>query len=79
MAEQADTAAQGKAKIGNHRWIVVGLLFTAIVINNVDRQMMLRGSSRSAAAGAKRKRMTLFLLNEAGPIVWRMDEWAWAG
>jgi len=36
-----DKAAAGapRAKVGAYRWVVVGLLFAAIVINYVDRQM----------------------------------------
>ncbi|HEY9218772.1 MAG TPA: MFS transporter [Phenylobacterium sp.] len=36
---QASEAAPA-VKVGNYRWIVVGLLFAAMVINYVDRQML---------------------------------------
>ena len=35
-ATSADAAAD--AKVGRYRWLIVGLLFTAMVINYVDRQ-----------------------------------------
>ncbi len=40
MTGSADAApAEGvKKKVGNYRWVVVALLFTALVINYVDRQ-----------------------------------------
>ncbi|MBL8552528.1 MAG: MFS transporter [Hyphomonadaceae bacterium] len=34
------TDAPAKIKIGNYRWVVCGLLFAALVINYVDRQMI---------------------------------------
>ena len=37
-AQATDTAPA--MKVGNYRWVVVGLLFTAMVFNYVDRQML---------------------------------------
>src|SRR5262249_5192619 len=37
-AEMSETAPV-KVKVGNYRWVVVALLFVALVINYVDRQM----------------------------------------
>ncbi|HEX2560515.1 MFS transporter, partial [Phenylobacterium sp.] len=39
MTAQASEAAP-TIRVGNYRWIVVALLFTAMVINYVDRQML---------------------------------------
>lgn len=41
MTDQAEaTVAQAAAKVGRYRWMIVGLLFAATVINYVDRQMI---------------------------------------
>jgi MFS family permease len=40
MSTGTETLAAAPARVGNVRWIVVGLLFTAMVINYVDRQML---------------------------------------
>jgi ACS family hexuronate transporter-like MFS transporter len=36
----ADTIGKAAAKAGHYRWVIVGLLFAATVINYVDRQMI---------------------------------------
>ena len=38
-AENA-TIGRAAARVGNYRWVIVGLLFAATVINYVDRQML---------------------------------------
>ena len=41
MTDQANPAvSQAAARVGHYRWIIVGLLFAATVINYVDRQMI---------------------------------------
>ena len=41
MTGQANaTVSQAAARVGHYRWIIVGLLFAATVINYVDRQMI---------------------------------------
>ena len=41
MAEQADvTIGRAAARVGSYRWVIVGLLFAATVINYIDRQML---------------------------------------
>ncbi|WP_334163968.1 MFS transporter [Phenylobacterium sp.] len=40
MTAEAQGATPIAVKVGNYRWIIVGLLFTAMVINYVDRQML---------------------------------------
>ncbi|WP_296596998.1 MFS transporter [Phenylobacterium sp.] len=37
-AGSPDAAAASSASVGRYRWVIVGLLFTAMVINYVDRQ-----------------------------------------
>jgi ACS family hexuronate transporter-like MFS transporter len=39
QSESDRTAAPAKIKVGNYRWVVAALLFVALVINYVDRQM----------------------------------------
>jgi ACS family hexuronate transporter-like MFS transporter len=41
MAEDAEAGIQrAAARTGNYRWVIVGLLFAATVINYIDRQML---------------------------------------
>ena len=41
MAEEASvTIERAAARVGSYRWIIVGLLFLATVINYIDRQML---------------------------------------
>ncbi|MCR5880927.1 MFS transporter [Phenylobacterium sp. J367] len=40
MTAEAQGAQPIAVKVGNYRWIIVALLFTAMVINYVDRQML---------------------------------------
>ncbi len=40
MTAQAQGAQPIAVKVGNYRWVIVALLFTAMVINYVDRQML---------------------------------------
>jgi ACS family hexuronate transporter-like MFS transporter len=41
MAEEAGfTVARAAARVGSYRWVIVGLLFLATVINYIDRQML---------------------------------------
>jgi len=40
MSAQADAAPPIPVKVGNYRWLICGLLFAAMVINYVDRQML---------------------------------------
>lgn len=35
-----EAVARAAARVGSYRWVIVGLLFTATVINYVDRQML---------------------------------------
>src|SRR5690349_18450798 len=37
-ADASPTSAQASTTAGRHRWVVVALLFTAMVVNYVDRQ-----------------------------------------
>jgi ACS family hexuronate transporter-like MFS transporter len=39
-AEATEAAAAAQARVGKYRWVVVALLFMALVINYVDRQMI---------------------------------------
>jgi ACS family hexuronate transporter-like MFS transporter len=39
MTTEAAPSGPIKVKVGNYRWVIVALLFTALVINYVDRQM----------------------------------------
>jgi ACS family hexuronate transporter-like MFS transporter len=41
MSEPANATIQGAAaRVGHYRWVIVGLLFAATVINYIDRQMI---------------------------------------
>ena len=35
-----DTIQRAAARVGSYRWVIVGLLFAATVINYIDRQML---------------------------------------
>ncbi len=40
MTSAVDETPQGQFKRGNYRWVICGLLFLAVVINYVDRQIL---------------------------------------
>ena len=35
-----DSIGRAAARVGRYRWVIVGLLFAATVINYIDRQML---------------------------------------